>query len=176
MLMRDTMVIGSSHCTGRLWTRLEYKLVNANRVCPGMSEKDLLPGVRLPLVNIWENLAGIKFGDFRQNTIFQIWWFGPPTKILCNHHEVEPHCLMATCHLKSWEKCPVALAGTLSVPYLHILGQRFRVCLIHSSAIRNSFPEREKNPTLHSLESVQVYFLKYYYQPAGTAGFNTGGI
>jgi len=36
--------------------------------------------------------------------------------------------------------------------------------------------EREEYPTLHSLEIIQVYFLKYYYKPAGAMGFNIGGI
>ena len=34
---------------------------------------------------------------------FLTWWFSPSTKILCNHHDVEPHCLLATCHLNPRE-------------------------------------------------------------------------
>jgi len=46
---------------------------------------------------------------------------------------------------------------------LEHVGPRFRAHLIHSLATQISFPEREKIiPEIRlSLESVQVYFLKY---------------
>ena len=41
----------------------------------------------------------------------------------------------------------------------------------------NFLPEqRVEFQTLHSLETVQVYYLKYQYQLAGTKGFNIGEI
>jgi len=39
-------LIGTSYCTGRLWTRLEHELVDANRVCPGIHKVRVGPATR----------------------------------------------------------------------------------------------------------------------------------
>ena len=137
--------------------------------------------------HIVENLAGIKFSDFGQSTVFWIWrilnlQFDPPTEILHDHHKIEPCCLMAACHLKSWEKCPAVLARSFSAPYLHTslssppvctrctaldfkvrppaafehVGPWFRVCLTLSLATWISFRER-RIPDITFLGSVHRY-------------------
>ena len=50
-------LIGVSHQTGSLWTHLEYELVDANRVCPGIHKVRV--GVWLPLGWVQENFLHI---------------------------------------------------------------------------------------------------------------------
>ena len=78
-------IIGMSHCTGRLWKRLEYerKLVDANRACPGIHKVSVGPATRsavatwkknkkYTLVTFWFGTFTISFSTARSLVILWV--------------------------------------------------------------------------------------------------------